>query len=68
MDPKRIEGMADKLKGSVKQGIGKLTGRADMKAEGAIDKAKGRIKGAAGRVEDEVRAEEHRRHEDDRTL
>lgn len=41
VDENRVEGAMDKLKGSVKEGIGKLTGDAKLKAEGAAEKAKG---------------------------
>lgn len=64
MDPNRIEGKADKLKGEVKKGIGKLADDKSMQAEGVIDKAKGHIKDTFGRAKDEVRAEEHRQRDD----
>jgi uncharacterized protein YjbJ (UPF0337 family) len=42
MDREHVKGFAEKTKGSVKEGAGKLTGDKDMQAEGKVDKAKGR--------------------------
>jgi len=60
MDENRIEGKADKLKGEVKQAVGKATDNRSMQAEGTIDKAKGAVKDAFGRAKDEIRAEDRR--------
>ena len=64
MDPNRIDGKADKLKGEVKKGVGKVTGDKSMQAEGVVDKAKGHVKDAFGRAKDEVRAENDRQRDD----
>jgi uncharacterized protein YjbJ (UPF0337 family) len=64
MDPKRTEGKMDKLKGDIKQGVGKMTGDKSMQAEGVVDKAKGHVKDAFGKTKDEFRAEEHRQRDD----
>jgi uncharacterized protein YjbJ (UPF0337 family) len=37
----RVEGAADKAKGAVKEGVGKLTEDQKLQGEGAADKAKG---------------------------
>lgn len=55
MDKDRISGAANQVKGSVKQGIGELTGDARMEAEGRADKAKGKVQNAVGGAKDTVR-------------
>ena len=41
MDREHVKGAADKAKGAIKEGAGKLTGDKDLETEGKIDKAKG---------------------------
>ena len=48
MDKDRIEGGAKKLKGDIKEGVGKATGDAKLQGEGKADKAEGKIQKAAG--------------------
>ncbi|MFJ6382588.1 CsbD family protein [Kitasatospora sp. NPDC092039] len=48
----KIENTADKAKGAVKEGIGKLTGNERLQAEGRADKTKGDIKQAGEHVKD----------------
>ena len=55
VDENRIEGAWDKVKGSVKEGVGKLTGDEKLQAEGMADKAKGHAESAVGGVKDTVR-------------
>jgi uncharacterized protein YjbJ (UPF0337 family) len=55
MDKDRVEGMADKAKGSMKEAAGKLTGDAKLKAEGKADKASGSVKNVIGGAKDTVR-------------
>ncbi len=55
MDKDRIEGSAKQVKGSVKEGIGKLVGDEKMKAEGKADKVEGKVQNAVGGVKDKVR-------------
>jgi uncharacterized protein YjbJ (UPF0337 family) len=43
-------GTADKIKGAVKEGAGKLTGDKRSEAEGKTDQAKGDVKDATGNV------------------
>jgi uncharacterized protein YjbJ (UPF0337 family) len=52
MDREHVKGLAEKAKGSVKEGAGKLTGDKQMQAEGEVDKAKGSAHNAAGDVKD----------------
>ncbi len=40
MDREHVKGAADKVKGAIKEGAGKLRGDKDLEAEGKIDKAK----------------------------
>ena len=55
MDRDRIEGAADKAKGSVKEAADKLTGDTKLQAEGKADKAAGSVKNAIGGAKDAVR-------------
>jgi uncharacterized protein YjbJ (UPF0337 family) len=52
MDREHVKGAADKAKGSIKEGAGKLTGDKEMEKEGKLDKAKGSAHNAAGDVKD----------------
>jgi uncharacterized protein YjbJ (UPF0337 family) len=55
MDKDRIEGTATQAKGAVKEAVGKVTGDAKLKSEGAADKAAGKVQNAVGGVKDAVR-------------
>ncbi len=55
MDEKRVEGMLDKAKGAVKEGVGKMTGDEKLQAEGKADKAAGAVKNTVGGVKDTAR-------------
>ena len=55
MDKNRIEGAADKAKGSVKEAAGKMTGDAKLQAEGKADKMEGAVKNAVGGAADAIR-------------
>ena len=52
MDKEHVKGAADKVKGSVKDAVGGLTGDTELQAEGKIDKAKGEAHTIAGNVKD----------------
>jgi uncharacterized protein YjbJ (UPF0337 family) len=52
MDREHVKGAAHKLKGAIKDTIGKLTGKKKMQAEGKVDKAKGSAHNIAGDVKD----------------
>lgn len=62
MSDNRIEGAGNKLAGSVKEGVGKLTGDHGLQAEGTAQKMGGSVQNAAGKVQDAVdhKAAEHR--------
>ena len=55
MDSERIKGAAKKVEGSIKEGVGKLTGDAKLQAEGKMDKAEGAVRNAVGGAKDAVR-------------
>ena len=55
MDRNRVEGAGDKAKGSIKEGLGNLTGDEKLKAEGKMDKAGGSVKSAVGGIADTIR-------------
>jgi uncharacterized protein YjbJ (UPF0337 family) len=55
MDREHVKGAADKAKGTIKEGAGKLTGDKEMEVEGKVDKAKGSAHNAAGDVKDAAR-------------
>ena len=52
MDREHVKGAADKVKGAVKDTVGKVTGDEKMQAEGKMDKAKGAVHNAAGDAKD----------------
>lgn len=52
MDKNRIEGQAEKAKGSIKEAAGKVLGNEKMRMEGHAEKAKGHVKEAAGKAAD----------------
>jgi uncharacterized protein YjbJ (UPF0337 family) len=55
MDKDRIEGIARQVGGSIKEGVGKLTGDAKLQGEGAAERAAGKIQNAVGGVKDSAR-------------
>ncbi|MDA9497375.1 CsbD family protein [Bradyrhizobium sp. CCBAU 11357] len=55
MDREHVKGLADKAKGAIKEGAGKLIGDKDVEAEGKIDKATGSAHNTAGDVKDAER-------------
>jgi uncharacterized protein YjbJ (UPF0337 family) len=55
MDKDRIKGSATQAKGAIKEAVGRVTGDAKLKSEGAADKAAGKLQNAVGGVKDAVR-------------
>jgi uncharacterized protein YjbJ (UPF0337 family) len=47
-----MAGKIDKIKGSIKETVGKVTGNDRMEAEGKTDQVKGNIKEAAEKTKD----------------
>ena len=52
MDKEQIKGAAEKTKGAIKEGVGKVVGSDKLVAEGMADKAKGSAREAVGDVKD----------------
>ncbi|WP_454815579.1 CsbD family protein [Labrys neptuniae] len=52
----KVKGLANKVAGSVKEGVGKAVGNQEMEADGAIQKAKGEVQEAKGKVKDAVKS------------
>lgn len=50
-----MSGTTDKIKGNVKEAVGKVTGDKSLEAEGKVDQAKGAAKNAARDVGDAVK-------------
>ena len=50
----RAEGMTDEVKGTVKEGWGKITGDEQIEAEGQLDQAKGKAKQGLADAKDAV--------------
>ncbi len=55
MDKDRVQGSIDQAKGSIKQGVGKVTGDDKLQAEGAADKVAGKAESTVGGVKDTAR-------------
>ena len=55
MDKDRIGGAAKKIKGSIKETIGKATGDAKLEAEGKADKVVGKVQNAIGGFKDALK-------------
>jgi uncharacterized protein YjbJ (UPF0337 family) len=55
MDKDRIKGTAEKIKGGIKEAVGKMIGNRKLEADGKIDKATGSIRKVAGEAKDVVR-------------
>jgi uncharacterized protein YjbJ (UPF0337 family) len=52
MDDDRVKGSAKNLKGSVKEGAGKVLGDSKLEGEGKADKVTGKIQNAIGGIKD----------------
>ena len=55
MDKNRTAGAKHKLKGSVKEFIGKVTGNESKEAAGKMERKLGKVQKAAGEASDEIR-------------
>ncbi len=51
----RVAGSAEQAKGSVKEGIGSLTGDTKLQAEGRADKVEGKVQNTVGGIKDSLR-------------
>ncbi len=52
IDQDRTDGSIKQAKGSLKEGVGKLTGDSKLEAEGKADKLGGKIQNAVGGIKD----------------
>lgn len=55
MDKDRIKGVAQKIKGNIKQAVGRMTGNKELETDGKIDSAAGSVRKAVGEAKDVVR-------------
>ena len=55
MDKDRIAGAAHRVKGAVKETIGKITGDTKTEAEGAAEKTAGKVQNIVGGAKDAIR-------------
>ncbi len=55
MDHDRKEGAKKEVSGSVKEGIGKMTGNKRTEAEGKVEKTEGKVQGKVGEMKDHAR-------------
>ena len=55
VDQNRVSGSAKQMGGSIKEGVGNLTGDEKLKHEGTIDKVKGKIENAVGSAKDTIK-------------
>jgi len=55
MDKDRIKGSVKQAEGSVKEGVGKLTGNKSLELKGKIKKAEGGIQKEFGKAKDTLR-------------
>jgi uncharacterized protein YjbJ (UPF0337 family) len=55
MDKDRIAGAAKEIKGTVKEGAGKLTGDAKLNAEGKAEQVEGKVQNTVGGIKDKAR-------------
>ena len=55
MDREHVKGTADKVKGTIKDTAGKVTGDKKLESEGKLDKAKGSAHNVAGDLKDAVK-------------
>ena len=55
MDKDRIKGAAQKIKGGIKQVVGKMIGNKRLETDGKIDHAAGSVRKSVGDAKDTVR-------------
>lgn len=55
MDKDRIKGTAQRIKGGLKEVVGKMIGNSKLEADGRIEKATGSVRKAVGEAKDVVR-------------
>jgi len=58
MDRDRVEGSGKQIKGTLKEGAGKVTGDTKLETEGKADKAEGKMQNTVGGLKDAVRGKD----------
>jgi uncharacterized protein YjbJ (UPF0337 family) len=58
MNDNRIEGTKHQIKGTVKEGVGKLTGDTPKQVAGNVEKNAGKVQKELGKAQDEIRDED----------
>lgn len=57
MNEDQAKGHGKDIKGSIKEGVGKLTGDRDTEAEGRADKTEGKVQKTWGDAKDAIKGE-----------
>ncbi|RYD66585.1 MAG: CsbD family protein [Verrucomicrobiaceae bacterium] len=55
VDENRVSGSAKQMGGSIKEGVGNLTGDEKLKNEGTLDKVTGKIQNVVGSAKDTIK-------------
>ena len=55
VDQDRVEGTGHKVKGAIKEAVGKATGNKQTEAEGTAEKTGGKVQNTVGQVKDTAR-------------
>ncbi len=55
MDKDRVAGSGKQAGGSIKEGVGKLTGDKKVEGEGMVKKVEGKIQNAVGGIKDAIK-------------
>ena len=63
MDPDRIEGRGEQIRGKLRGLWGKITGQPKDRVRGAIERGVGNVQEGYGRLKDEARADAERQRE-----
>ena len=60
MTEDRLRGTGDEVKGTIKEGAGKVAGDRSTELSGKLDRAKGKVEGKIGEAKDVIRRERPR--------
>jgi len=59
MTDQHVKGAVTTVKGTVNEGVGKLTGDKKLEAKGKVQKVEGKVQDGLGDVQDAVRKDSH---------
>lgn len=59
MADQHVKGAVNTVKGTAKEGVGKLTGDRKLETKGKVQKVQGKVQDGLGDVEDAVRKDGH---------